>query len=128
MSQHFAGNCATGREIQNTELHGVDCPLDDRAEQRGIYATSLGRAVAASIRQNATPPVVRVPLRDEQVGGDHYAKRSIQVWDIAEAYDFDFVEGSALKYLLRHHDKGGLEDLKKARHCIDRLIERWEEE
>lgn len=61
--------------------------------------------------------------RDTQVGGDHYAKHSVQPWDIWEAYDLNAFEGAVIKYLLRHRDKGGVEDLKKARHTLDRLIE-----
>ena len=34
-----------------------------------------------------------------------------------------FIEGSAIKYLTRWRDKGGIDDLKKARHFIDMLIE-----
>ncbi len=60
--------------------------------------------------------------RDFQIGGDHYRKHKIQVWDIADEYDLNYFEGAILKYLLRI--KGNrLEDLKKARHTLDRLIE-----
>ena len=58
-----------------------------------------------------------------QVGGEHYIKYAIQPWDIIDCYGMSFYEGSALKYLLRYRDKNGIEDLKKARHYIDKLIE-----
>lgn len=61
--------------------------------------------------------------RDAQVGGDHYKKREIQPWDVIDAYGMGFYQGNALKYLLRYKDKGGVEDLKKARHYLDKLIE-----
>jgi len=61
--------------------------------------------------------------RDSQVGGDHYAKHTIQPWDIWEAYGLNAFEGAVIKYVLRHRDKNGVEDLKKARHTLDRLIE-----
>lgn len=61
-----------------------------------------------------------------QVGGNHYSKYKIQPWAIIDEYGLDFYEGSALKYLLRHRDKGGTEDLKKCRHYLDKLIERAE--
>lgn len=61
--------------------------------------------------------------KDTQVGGDHYAKREIQPWDIIDCYGLDFYAGNALKYLLRYRDKNGVEDLKKARHYLDKLIE-----
>jgi hypothetical protein len=61
--------------------------------------------------------------RDTQVGGDHYAKHKIQHWDIVEEYGLNYFEGAVVKYMLRHRDKNGVEDLKKARHTLDRLIE-----
>lgn len=66
-----------------------------------------------------------VPASERQVGGDHYRKFKIQPWDIIDTYDLDFYEGSALKYLLRRKTDR-LEDLKKARHYLDKLIEREE--
>lgn len=61
--------------------------------------------------------------RDSQVGGDHYAKHKIQHWDIVEEYGLNYFEGAVVKYVLRHRDKNGVQDLKKARHTLDRLIE-----
>lgn len=58
-----------------------------------------------------------------QVGGDHYRQRSIQPWDIWQEYGMNAFEGAVLKYLLRWRDKNGVEDLKKARHTLDKLIE-----
>lgn len=67
------------------------------------------------------------PLNDaagnHQVGGDHYVKHGIQPWDIWQEYGLNAFEGAIVKYLLRHRDKGGVEDLRKARHTLDRLIE-----
>lgn len=61
-----------------------------------------------------------------QVGGTHY-KRAIQPWDIISEWRLDFWAGNAVKYLLRYRYKGGKEDLEKARHYIDYLIENYEE-
>lgn len=61
-----------------------------------------------------------------QIGGSHYKGRDLQPWDIITMFDLDFFEGSALKYLLRWRQKNGVEDLKKARHYIEYLIEREE--
>jgi hypothetical protein len=64
----------------------------------------------------------------QQVGGDHYRSKSIQPWDAMEAWmsreEFTgFLRGNAIKYLARYRDKGGIEDLKKSRHYLDKLIE-----
>lgn len=60
----------------------------------------------------------------KQVGGDHYEKMAIQPWEVIERGDLDFWEGNVVKYVMRYRAKNGLEDLKKARHYLDYLIER----
>jgi hypothetical protein len=65
---------------------------------------------------------IQAPASESQVGGDHYRKFKIQPWDIIDEYDLTFYEGSALKYLLRRKTDR-LEDLKKCRHYLDKLIE-----
>lgn len=62
-------------------------------------------------------------LRAVQVGGDHYSKHVIQPWDVIEQYGLNYWAGNVLKYVLRYKDKNGVEDLKKARHFLDKLIE-----
>lgn len=58
-----------------------------------------------------------------QVGGDHYQKHAIQPWEYAEINKLSFLEGNVVKYITRYKDKGGKEDLEKAKHCIDLLLE-----
>jgi len=62
-----------------------------------------------------------------QVGGTHY-KKDIQPWDAMQAWMSKeafqgFLQGNAIKYLARWRDKGGVEDLQKAQHYIQKLIE-----
>lgn len=47
-----------------------------------------------------------------EVGGDHYQKK-IQPWDFIFANNLGFDEGNIVKYVVRHKDKGGAEDIKK---------------
>lgn len=67
------------------------------------------------------PPTARL----NQVGGEHYRKFKIQPWDVIDEYGLSFYAGNALKYLLRagHKSASPLEDLKKCRHYLDKLIE-----
>lgn len=58
-----------------------------------------------------------------QIGGAHYKVKGIQPWDYIAANGLGFFDGNAVKYLTRWREKGGVEDLKKARHYIDKLIE-----
>lgn len=65
-----------------------------------------------------------MPTANEiQHGGNHYKKNQIQPWDYIEANGLGFLDGNAIKYLTRWKDKNGIEDLKKARHYVDKLIE-----
>lgn len=58
----------------------------------------------------------------EQIGGDHYKKLKIQPTEFIHENNIGFIEGNIIKYVVRHKDKNGLEDLKKAKHYIDLLI------
>ena len=60
---------------------------------------------------------------ETQVGGDHYKKMKIQVVEFCHANDIPFIEGAVIKYLCRWKDKNGLDDLRKAKHFIEMLIE-----
>lgn len=57
-----------------------------------------------------------------QVGGAYYAAMKIQPVEYIHANNIGFCEGSAIKYLSRWRAKGGVSDLRKARHFIDLLI------
>ena len=63
-----------------------------------------------------------------QIGGNHYASKAIQPWDAMQAWmsreEFaGYLRGNVIKYMARCNDKGGIEDVQKARHYIDKLIE-----
>ncbi len=61
---------------------------------------------------------------DIQIGGDHFKRfGDIQPWDIVVAWDLGYFEGNIVKYVSRWSRKNGVEDLKKARHYLDKLIE-----
>jgi hypothetical protein len=60
---------------------------------------------------------------DTQVGGSHYKDFAIQPIDFVIGNKLGFCEGNIIKYVCRHKKKGGLEDLLKARHYLDLLIE-----
>tara|TARA_Y100001972_G_C7622955_1_gene312448 strand:+ start:1111 stop:1320 length:210 start_codon:yes stop_codon:yes gene_type:complete len=61
---------------------------------------------------------------DNQVGGDHYLKYAIQPSEFINKNKLLFPEGCVIKYITRHQDKRGKEDLEKAKHFIDMIIER----
>lgn len=63
-----------------------------------------------------------------QIGGSHYTKLKIQPMEYSMQNSLGPAEHTVIKYVTRWKDKGGVEDLKKARHTLDLLIEYTERE
>lgn len=59
----------------------------------------------------------------QQIGGNHYTKLAIQPMHYSLANNLNAAQHTIIKYVTRYADKGGIEDLLKARHTIDLLIE-----
>lgn len=60
---------------------------------------------------------------NHQEGGAHYREFIIQPVEYIYWNNIGYLEGNAIKYLTRWRLKNGVEDLRKARHYIDLLIE-----
>lgn len=59
-----------------------------------------------------------------QVGGEHYLKYGgIQPWDVWLHWNLNPFQAMAIKYIVRYRDKNGVQDLEKAKHYLDKLIE-----
>lgn len=101
----------------------------------GIRKRVLSGSMLGRINDQITDAVTQskpfVPSNkadDLQVGGDHYKNMGIQPWKAMESWmtpeEFrGFLKGNSIKYLARCNSKGGVEDVKKARHYIDKLVE-----
>ncbi len=61
---------------------------------------------------------------DRQVSGSHYKTMMIQPLEYALANNLGVCEHAVVKYISRWREKGGVEDLRKAAHYIEILIER----
>ena len=57
----------------------------------------------------------------KQVGGDHYKQYAIQPAQFALANGLDYAQSNAIKYIVRHKDKNGVQDLDKAIHYVELL-------
>jgi len=64
---------------------------------------------------------------DIQVGGGHYKGLAIQPMRYSMLNGLNACQHTAIKYVTRYQEKGGIEDLRKAIHCIELLIQ-FEEE
>ncbi len=60
----------------------------------------------------------------KQIGGTHYKKYKIQPSRFINDNKILFAEGNAIKYICRHQDKDKKQDLLKAIHYIEMIIER----
>ena len=61
---------------------------------------------------------------DKQIGGSHYQSFKIQPSKFVIENELLYPEGCVIKYILRHRAKGKREDLEKAIHCIEMIMER----
>lgn len=59
---------------------------------------------------------------EKQVGGTHY-KSTMECWDYIIANNLGYLEGTAIKYITRWKKKNGIEDIRKAIHFLEKLVE-----
>ncbi len=59
----------------------------------------------------------------KQVGGQHYKDCAIQPVEYIMANKLGYCAGNVVKYVTRHAAKGGKQDLEKAKHYIELLME-----
>ena len=60
---------------------------------------------------------------ENQQGGDHYKNMKIQPVEFIHANGLDFFQVAVIKYVSRFRNKNGKQDLEKARHFIELLIQ-----
>lgn len=112
VSHHGTGGCIVGSQT----CAPCDC--------KSTFAQACEAALAEEGRERALANPDRIKVADTQVGGGHYRETDLQPWDVIDAWQLGFYAGNALKYLYRAGRKGPkVEDLKKARHYIDKMIE-----
>lgn len=68
--------------------------------------------------------------REYQLGGTHYTDKAIQPWDAMQSWMTEeqykgYLTCNVIKYIARFQDKGGVLDLQKCKHYLDKLIEVW---
>jgi hypothetical protein len=64
-----------------------------------------------------------VTALQKQVGGSHYAEMAIQPIEFITANQLSFLEGNIIKYVCRHRNKNGADDIKKAMHYCELLLQ-----
>jgi len=61
---------------------------------------------------------------EKQVGGKHYRNMNIQPAEFINENKLLFAEGNAIKYICRHQSKGKADDIQKAIHYLEMILER----
>ena len=89
-------------------LHGVEDAL--AAEDKPVMDVVRNNLAVAGAWAN-------------QEGGDHYKGMTIQPMQYSLTNGLDAAQHTVVKYVSRFRKKGGLADLRKAKHVIDLLIE-----
>ena len=101
------------------------------------YCTECGKDIGrdghiAFCKQFVEVPVVS-KLNDQWVGGStnirptYYAKYKIDPWTFCIENGVDLPTGSVIKYVMRHRDKNGVEDINKAIKCLEMIREHYYE-
>lgn len=98
---------------------GMVCVEGPLPERRGT-----AERIAATVTANAVPP----PANATQVGGEHYKKMGVQVWDVVDTWPLDqrvgYYRGNALKYLMRMGSKDqSAQEIAKGKHYMEKLLE-----
>lgn len=108
------------------------CMICNKPEHVGMCAIEDDRA----FQDELADPNYKVPVSveetalkalDVQIGGGHYKDMAIQPMEYSMKNGLDACQHTAIKYISRFRNKGGVQDLEKAKHCIDMLIQ-FEEE
>ena len=70
----------------------------------------------------------RDSVNSYQVGGSHYNKDgTLQLWDFVSQNNLGYVEGNIIKYITRWKKKGGVQDIEKAIHYLQKLRQLYED-
>jgi len=98
-------------------------PFNYGSAPSGLYCDKCGFTTAKCLRSGCLR-IDKVGANDKQIGGDHYDKTGEQHWDRQfRMYGPGYFVGCATKYIERYKGKNGKQDLEKAVHFLQKLIE-----
>ena len=95
---------------------------EEQANYTATYIASRDGCVSDEGLRTLSEDIDAKPL-DRQVGGDHYKRLKIQPIEYCLHNNLNVAQSKVVKYITRYPFKNGVEDLQKAKHMIDILIE-----
>lgn len=113
-AREVAMNCDVTEEVAQSYIAKTGTPrevFEREARDEAVFANPWG-----------------VSAKDRQVGGSHYKEMVVQPWEAMEAWMTPeeyrgYHKGVAIGYLARERQKGGDQDIAKAVHHLQRLLE-----
>lgn len=122
---------ATDKEI--SEAFNASIGHVWNVRQAMVRRSALPKRRVILVKRKPESPAIDMPTAEEieafnainavQIGGDHYKSKAIQPWDYIASNNLGYLEGNIVKYVSRWKDKGGVQDLEKAMHYLQKLIE-----
>jgi len=106
-----------------SEIHDVQTKTRHVGRCRHGYRRPLPAASDPFWGRTMTTTKKQTTANDLQVGGAHYKGRAIQPWDYIAGNEIPYLAGNAIKYLSRYRDKNGAEDIRKAIHYCQKILE-----
>ena len=94
--------------------------------QESTNAINAKTAVDGNNKEGANQLLPKYSNQAKQVGGDHYKQTTLQPWDVISAWSLDPWLANVVKYVQRHQRKNGREDLLKAVHYLEYVIENYD--
>ena len=118
-SEGLVGECRDlDPDTGNVYENGCSANTGFERTAPGVWSNGI-----SELTEIGAPTTATVSPWETQEGGGHYKGLAIQPMEYSMANGLDACQHTVIKYVTRFRDKGGIEDLKKARHTIDMLIQ-----
>lgn len=116
----LAGKVVVAKVVGET-AEGVQIYITDAT---GGYHATIDKA---AILGPATNPIKPTREEEEVSNPKRYTGRGkFECWDVIADQKMDFLEGNVVKYVWRHKEKNGVQDLKKAAEYLNKMIAEYE--
>lgn len=116
----YTNNYKHATAEEKTTGHRIDAPVVCIEEETPELFESKHCSPRPMVDRELNVPT---SAAQQQIGGNHYTKLAIQPMHYSLANNLNAAQHTIIKYVTRYQDKGGVEDLLKARHTLDLLIE-----
>lgn len=126
MAQEAFGDCPQHPGVPNAKYHN-ECAACVKARAKGPrenMALDMKAINANAAHAKKQPPA---DPKHQQVGGSHYLELGIQPFDVGMLANLNALEFTIIKYIMRRKKDSRAQDLQKAMHTLERLIQ-WEQD